>query len=157
MPYRIYLDTSVYNRPFDDQSQPRIWLETLAFSVILQMIIQEVLLLISSSVVAYETSRNPHPLRREWVREVSDLAQARQQLTPKIHQRAQALEGANIKALDALHIACAEAAEAAYFITVDDKLIRRYQGLDQEKQVLIVCDPTHFVRIIGEKYDSPNN
>lgn len=33
---RIYLDTSVYNRPFDDQAQPRIW--TLALSVILQLV-----------------------------------------------------------------------------------------------------------------------
>lgn len=37
-PVRIYLDTCVYNRPFDDQTQPRIWLETLALSVIMQMI-----------------------------------------------------------------------------------------------------------------------
>jgi len=35
---KVYLDTSVYNRLFDDQTQPRIWLETLAFAVILQMI-----------------------------------------------------------------------------------------------------------------------
>jgi hypothetical protein len=35
---KVYLDTSVYNRPFDEQRQARIWLETLAFSVILQMI-----------------------------------------------------------------------------------------------------------------------
>ncbi len=27
---KVYLDTSVYNRPFDDQTQPRIWLETMA-------------------------------------------------------------------------------------------------------------------------------
>jgi hypothetical protein len=32
---RVYLDTSVYNRPFDDQSQPRIWLETVACSLLL--------------------------------------------------------------------------------------------------------------------------
>jgi len=35
---RIYLDTSVYNRPFDDQTQPRIGLETLAFATIMQLI-----------------------------------------------------------------------------------------------------------------------
>jgi hypothetical protein len=28
-PKRVYLDTCVYNRPFDDQAQPRVWLETL--------------------------------------------------------------------------------------------------------------------------------
>ena len=35
---KIYIDTSVYNRPFDDQTQPRIWLETLALGLILQVI-----------------------------------------------------------------------------------------------------------------------
>jgi len=36
-PLRIYMDTSVKNRPFDDLSQPRIWLEALAFAIIFQM------------------------------------------------------------------------------------------------------------------------
>jgi hypothetical protein len=35
---KIYLDTSVYDRPFDDQTQPRIWLATLSFAAIMQMI-----------------------------------------------------------------------------------------------------------------------
>lgn len=34
---RVYLDTSVYNRPFDDQTQPKIFLETQAVTLILQM------------------------------------------------------------------------------------------------------------------------
>ena len=33
---KVYLDTSVYNRPFDDQSQIRIRLETEAFLSILE-------------------------------------------------------------------------------------------------------------------------
>lgn len=54
-----------------------------------------------------------------------------------------------LKALDALHVACAEAASAAYFITCDDRLIRRYRSLVQLK--LKACDPTEAVRIlVGE-------
>ena len=56
---KVYLDTSVYNRPFDDQTQPRIWLETLAFALILQMVEAESIQLITSSVLEYENSRNP--------------------------------------------------------------------------------------------------
>lgn len=63
---KVYLDTSVYNRPFDDQKQARIWLETLAFSIILQLIENHDIQLITSSVLAYETSRNPFQQRREW-------------------------------------------------------------------------------------------
>ncbi|MEM6754294.1 MAG: PIN domain-containing protein, partial [Cyanobacteria bacterium P01_C01_bin.38] len=35
---KIYLDTSIYNRPFDDQTQPKIFLESQAVSLILQMV-----------------------------------------------------------------------------------------------------------------------
>jgi len=34
----LYVDNSVLNRPFDDQRQPRIWLETLSFSLALTLI-----------------------------------------------------------------------------------------------------------------------
>jgi len=35
---RIYLDNCVYNRPFDDQSQKRIFLETIAFITLLELV-----------------------------------------------------------------------------------------------------------------------
>ena len=62
-PLRLYLDTCVFNRPFDDQSQPRIWLETLAFSVIMQMIEDKTVVLVASSVVSYDSTEKKllHP------------------------------------------------------------------------------------------------
>jgi hypothetical protein len=35
---RVYLDNCVYNRPFDDQSQRRIFLETMAFITLLELV-----------------------------------------------------------------------------------------------------------------------
>jgi predicted nucleic acid-binding protein len=146
---RIYLDTSVYNRPFDDQTQPRIWLETLAFSVILQMIENNIATLITSSVVDYENSRNPHQLRRAWVNKVTVFAADRQLVNEEIRQRAEALEQGGIKPIDALHVACAEMAKGDYFVTCDDRLINRYRRLQQDTD-LMVCNPTELVRIVGE-------
>jgi hypothetical protein len=57
---RVYLDTSAYQRPFDDQTQPRIFLESQAVVMILQMIEAGILDLVSSSVLEYENSRNPY-------------------------------------------------------------------------------------------------
>jgi hypothetical protein len=34
----LYLDNSVLNWSFDDRRQPRIWLETLSFSLLLSVI-----------------------------------------------------------------------------------------------------------------------
>jgi len=41
--------------------------------------------------------------------------------------RAEEMEQQGLKAIDALHLACAEAAHADYFITCDDEVIRRYK------------------------------
>lgn len=146
MATRVYLDTNVYNRPFDDQSQPRIWLETLAFSVILQLIEDDELDLVTSTVLSYENSRNPDPERQQWVQRVLTLAKNEQQLNASIRERAVALEGRGVKALDALHVAAAEASASDYFITTDDRLIRHYRALTQEEQLVIVSTPTEVVR-----------
>jgi len=150
MSEKVYLDTSVYNRPFDEQKQARIWLETLAFSVILQLLENQELDLITSSALAYETSRNPHRQRREWVNRIAKMASSHQLVTESIRERANLLAANNIKPLDALHIACAETAVVDFFVTCDDRLIRRYQSVPDAK--MTICNPPDFVRIVtGEK------
>jgi hypothetical protein len=61
---RICLDTSVLNRPFDEQTQPRIALETQALRTILQLIEAKEIELVNSAAIAYENSRNSSPIRR---------------------------------------------------------------------------------------------
>jgi predicted nucleic acid-binding protein len=144
---RLYLDTSVYNRPFDDQTQPRIWLETLALAMILQMVAGGEVELVSSTVLEYENSRNPFPLRRQWVQRCVDLAVHRQFADDIVRQRAEQLAAGGYSALDALHVACAEAAGSDYFVTCDDRLIRRCRDL-----ALRAVDPVALVReITGEE------
>ena len=46
---KVYLDTSTYNRPFDDQTQPKIFLESQAVTLILQMVETKIVELVSSS------------------------------------------------------------------------------------------------------------
>ena len=124
----LYVDNSVLNRPFDDQRQPRIWLETLSFSLVLTLIEAHEAKLIRSPFHDLENSRNPFTLRRKWVEKCLHLAEQRVALSPSIKARAVGLEQAGVRALDALHLACAEAAGAERFLTCDDRLIRRYSG-----------------------------
>lgn len=139
-PLRLYIDSSVYNRPFDDLSQPRIWLEALAFAMILQMIEAGEAQLLSSDVLEFENSRNPFPQRRTWVAFYLSLADHHQKLDAAIRKRARNLERQGIKPLDALHLACAEEAKADYFITCDDQIVKRYQ----EKHVTVI-NPVDFI------------
>ena len=144
---RAYLDTSVYNRLFDDQTQPRIWLETMALALIVQMIETDMIDLIGSTVVEYENSRNPYPLRRQWVARCLLMASNSQQVDEAIRLRSEILVADGLKAIDALHVACAEAAKCEYFITCDDQVVRRYRD-----KLVKVCNPVSFVLMItGEQ------
>jgi predicted nucleic acid-binding protein len=137
---KIYLDTSAYNRPFDDQTQPKIFLEAQAVAIILQMIETELFKLVSSSVLEYENSRNPYPIKQEAMNRSLKMAQLRQEVNEPIQQRAEQLEHNGLKAIDALHVACAEAVESDWFITCDKRLINRCSGLTMK-----VVNPVDFV------------
>ena len=103
--------------------------------------------LVTSSVLEYENNRNPFRLRRNWVARCSGLASVHHEVDEDIKGRAEELEQQGLKAIDALHVACAEAAGSEYFLTCDDRLVRRYQG-----EKLRVLNPVDFVvRIGGEE------
>src|SRR3989338_8542480 len=121
---KVYLDTSVYNRPFDDQSQIRIRLETEAFLSILEKAISGSIVIIGSSVLTYENSKNPFTERRERVLNYLSSVTKFIRLNDSIKKRALLLEGIGIDSIDALHIAFAEFGEADYFVTSDNDIIK---------------------------------
>lgn len=143
---RAYLDTSVYNRPFDDQAQARIWLETLALSVILQMIEDDEIELVASTIVLFETDRSPDPTRRKWVQNVVMTSAQIHRVDETTLQRSRILEAQGLKSLDALHVAAAEIASVEFFVTCDDRLIKRYRSISSRS--VWIGDPTEFVRLV---------
>ncbi len=128
MSLRLYLDNSVLNRPYDDQRQPRVWLETLCFVLILQMAEKGEAELIRSTFHVLENNESRAVERREWVAACLNLASHSVRSTAAMENRARALAKAGLKPLDAAHLAAAESAEASFFITCDDPLIRKYRG-----------------------------
>ena len=66
---KIYLDNCCYNRPYDDQSQLRISLETQAKLYIQDLIRQQKLDLVSSYILWYENSQNPFEIRKRSISE----------------------------------------------------------------------------------------
>lgn len=143
---RIYLDTSVLNRPFDDQSQVKIFIETQAVLLILQMIEDKQAELISSNVIEYENSRNPNLDRAKALEIYLSLASERQVADESIRQRAKVLEKIGVKAMDALHVASAEAAQCEYLLTCDKRLINRCKDLS-----LRVISPVDYILESGNE------
>jgi predicted nucleic acid-binding protein len=147
---KVYLDTSVYNRPFDDQTQPKIFLESQAVVIILQMVETGMVDLVSSSVLEYENSRNPYPLKQEAMNRYLQMAEAIQMVDEAIRQRSEELGHNGLKAVDALHVACAEMLRSDYFITCDRRLIKRCAEL-----MLKVVNPVDFVLEVNGDDQSP--
>jgi predicted nucleic acid-binding protein len=141
---KIYLDTSVFNRPFDDQNQTRIKLEAEAFLSILEKAVSGAIIIIGSSTLLYENSRNPFTERKERVSSYLDIASKIIALSDNVKIRAVSLECAGIEPIDALHLACAEAGGAEYFVTCDDNIIKKVRK-DQTMVQLAVCGPLEFV------------
>ena len=143
---KIYLDTSVYNRPYDDQAPPRIWMEAVVFSMILQLVETEKVELVTSSIIAFENSKNPFPQRRKWVDSCLKLSKHTLVLNAAIRKRGRELEKQGIKPLDALHLSCAESRKIDYFLTCDDRVVKRYEG-----KAMAVCNPVEFMLIVTEE------
>ena len=125
---KIYLDSSALNRIFDDQTQARIYLEASSMLLIFALIEERSVDIVSSDALLYENSLNPYDDRRVFVHTVLKKAKVFQIISDKILKRAREIESEGIRGYDSLHLACAEASEIDFFITCDDKIIKRYNG-----------------------------
>ena len=120
---RIYFDNCSLQRPLDDQSQPRIEQETEAIVRILSYC--ETVSLVSSEVLLIQINDASDLERRETTLGILNLATENIVTDETIEKRAQEIEKFGIKPIDALHLASAEAGQAEYFCTCDDKLLRK--------------------------------
>jgi predicted nucleic acid-binding protein len=122
---KLYLDASALNRPFDDQSLPRNRVEAESVVLILALVEQKKVELISSSALVYETRMNPFIYRREYVASYLSMASIFVATNAGLLERAREIERRGVAPLDALHLASAEQAKAKWFITCDDRILRR--------------------------------
>ncbi len=70
---RIYLDMCCYNRPYDNQLQIKVSLETQAKLHIQDLIQKKLLELISSYMLRYECGQNPYEMRRKAIMQFIDM------------------------------------------------------------------------------------
>ena len=119
---RLYLDVCTFNRPFDDQNQLKIKLETEAKLFIQQNILNGVYELVWSYILEYENSQNKFDERRNAINEWKSVAKIFCIETDNIIEYAENLQKCHIRTKDALHIACSVYSNADYFITTDKQL-----------------------------------
>ncbi len=66
---KIYLDNCCFNRPYDDQTQIRISLETQAKLYVQDLVKRKQIDLVTSYVLWFENSQNPYETKRTAIAE----------------------------------------------------------------------------------------
>lgn len=142
---RAYIDTCCLQRPLDDQTQPRIRVETEAILAILALAQSKEFLLLSSDALEYEINRIPDAQRRYEVMAVLAFADERLTISNDTQQLAEVLESQGFNPMDAVHLALAATAKSDFFVTCDDQLLRK-----SRKLALLSCKVVSILDFIVE-------
>ena len=137
----LYLDNCCFNRPYDDQSHVRIYLETQAKLYIQQQILAGHYFLVWSYILQFENEQNPHIAHKHEIAKWKKLAKSLITASDDIIARALGYRALGLGVKDALHCACAVEAHADFFITTDKQLINKAHAIAELK----VINPLTFV------------
>ncbi|MDX1958906.1 MAG: hypothetical protein SFU98_10050 [Leptospiraceae bacterium] len=136
---KVYIDSSCLNRIFDDQSQPRIFFESIAMGIVFILIDNQEIEFVSSDALNYEMEKNPFLDRKEFVRFYLEKAKTNLELNESILKRSIDIEKMKIKGIDAIHVSLSELNSIDYFLTVDDGILKNYSGS------LKILNPVNFI------------
>jgi len=123
----IYLDTCIFSRLFDVTTQNSVLAEAERIRHILLGAFSGRYIIVGSFAVVAEIRKNPDAKERRFIerlynRIINDEAQKSAQVITRA-ARLQSMAG--LGAMDAAHLAAAEAAGADYLLTVDKDFIKR--------------------------------
>ena len=133
---KIYLDNCCYNRPFDDQLQERIYLESEAILSILKRGESKWFEILSSPILQLEMDNMKDEEKQTKVKNLYQIAKNEVPYNAIIKKRSEEItQQSKIRNFDSLHIATAEYANADVLLTTDDKLEKMASNLDLKVKV----------------------
>lgn len=146
---RVYLDNCCFNRPYDNQSQMRISLETQAKLYVQDLIKNKELELAASYMLRFENEQNPYEIRRqainEYIRNHTSVYIDYDKMEEVLIEAKSIME-TGIKKKDAIHVACAIVAGCDCFLTTDIRLLK------YKTDKIVVENPVDFIqRLEGEQ------
>ena len=134
----------MFNRPFDNQTNLRVRLETEAKLYVQEKIKLGDLALIWSYILDFENSQNPFVERKQAIAKWQNLASFDIEETATLLVNAQFCVSSGIKPKDALHVACAIEGQADYFLSTDDKLLKKLVTLNR----ISAMNPVDFIKVL---------
>ena len=137
----LYLDNCCFNRPYDDQSQLIIKLETEAKIAIQESIKKGQYILHWSYILDFENNNNPFIERKTEIKKWKEISSSDIEETDTILKRMNKLYTLGIKSLDSLHISCSIEQNCNYFLTVDKGILKKANSVKDIK----ILSPIEFI------------
>ena len=138
---KIYLDNCCYNRPFDDQDQHLIILETESKLAIQSNIKKGVFTLVWSFMLDSENDDNPSEEKRDVIKPWKKIANEYCPASSDILTNAKEYAKLGLKHKDSIHLACAVKHKCDYLITTDKKFINKNNLINDIK----IVNPMTFI------------
>jgi len=138
---KIYLDNCCYNRPFDEQDQNLIILETEAKLIIQGKVKRGIHSLVWSFMIDSENDENPSDEKRGVIKPWKKIANEYCPASLDILENAREYMKFGLKHKDAIHLACAVKHKCDYLITTDKKF-KNKNNLVQEIEIV---NPMTFI------------
>ena len=104
---------------------------------------------VGSDVLRYEVDQIPDSEHNRRVAALLGFAEESQLTRTETAARAQVLQGLGFKAVDAMHIACAEQASCDVLLTTDDRMLGAARRNTDQLHVR-VRNPIDWVREVGQ-------
>ncbi|MBR2304211.1 MAG: hypothetical protein IJ871_03630 [Ruminococcus sp.] len=146
---RIYLDNCCYNRPYDDQTQFKVTMETRAKLHIQRAVMNGKYELVGSFILEYENSKNIDIAKKRLIKAFQDKYSTYYvpiERKPTLESKVAEIMEYGIKYKDAVHVACAIYASCEYLLTTDIKFQKHYKGNE-----ITIINPIEFIQITEEE------
>jgi predicted nucleic acid-binding protein len=144
--YNIYMDCCSLNRPYDNQLQDKIRMESNAAMAILFKCFYNNWKLIGSDIIYYEINKTPDIIKRNNVLNLYSIKKSVIALTIDIQTRAIVLQDKyKLKPIDRLHFTSAESWNADVLLTTDRVFMNRAKEI---KTIRIENPVNWFMEVI---------
>lgn len=144
--FNIYMDNCCFNRPYDDQGNERIRLETEAKMYVQDLIKLGTVGLAWSFILDFENNANPIVEQKKAIAQWKVIADSYVKANHTIRIMANDIHNqTKLKSKDSLHIASAIFIKSDYLLTTDKKMLKA--GINQIK----IINPVDFVLILHEE------
>ncbi len=142
---KVYLDNCMFNRPFDDQSNILVRIETEAKLNIQERIKNKELKLVWLYILDFENGQNPFLERKLAIEKWRNIASLDIEETLPIISNATQFVNHGLSAKDALHVACAIEGGADYFLSADIKPLKKLSVRNK----LVALNPMSFIKMLN--------